>query len=519
MTQTTDASSTAPLPVQRSLSVSTVPAPPGHGAPPSRDTRPPSRRDLSPGRPDDSAARLLTRYRTALLGGDALIVAVAVSAAVWLRFDDYAAQSGYRIAPLLAPLLWLGLLAANRTYETRFLASGSQETERVVRAGLASFMLVAVTSYSFAGNISRSIVLFAIPCTMAGSLLLRWVLRRGVHRARAAGRGVHRTVVVGRHDAAHHLIAMLRSASFRGLSPVAACVPPTEGLTAGAVDGVPVLGSPGEVLDVVERTGAHTVAIVSHPDLAGHQLRRLSWALEERGVDLLVSPGIMEVAGPRLSIRPVAGLSLLHLEKPAAHGGKMLLKATLDRVFGTALLVFLAPVLVGLALAVRLSSSGPAFFRQTRVGADGREFTIVKFRTMVVDAEAHLARLAHLSDGNGILFKMRADPRVTRVGAFLRRYSLDELPQLINVARGEMSLVGPRPPLPSEVATYDGDATRRLRVRPGMTGLWQVSGRSDLSWEEALRLDLRYVDNWSIGMDLVILWRTVRAVFVGSGAY
>jgi exopolysaccharide biosynthesis polyprenyl glycosylphosphotransferase len=227
----------------------------------------------------------------------------------------------------------------------------------------------------------------------------------------------------------------------------------------------------------------------------------------------------VEVAGPRLSIRPIAGLSLLHLERPSASGGQMLLKGAFDRSLGVLILTLAAPLLLAIAAAVRLTSRGPALFTQTRIGVGGQEFSIYKFRSMVPDAECRLIDLVNRDEGNGTLFKIRSDPRVTRIGQYLRRYSLDELPQLINVARGEMSLVGPRPPLPSEVAGYSEDEVRRLRVRPGMTGLWQVSGRSDLSWEQSLQLDLRYVDNWSMTLDLSILWRTIRAVIRGSGAY
>jgi exopolysaccharide biosynthesis polyprenyl glycosylphosphotransferase len=248
-------------------------------------------------------------------------------------------------------------------------------------------------------------------------------------------------------------------------------------------------------------------------------LRRLSWALEQRGVELIVSPGIIEVAGPRISVRPVAGLSLLHLERPSASGGPHLLKNVFDRVLGLALVIVLSPLLIGLALAVRLTSRGPLLFVQHRVGRAGNEFKMLKFRSMYVDAEQRLGDLHALSDGNAVLFKLRDDPRVTGLGKLLRRFSLDELPQLINVLRGEMSLVGPRPPLPQEVALYAADDTRRMLVKPGLTGLWQVSGRSDLSWEESVRLDLRYVDNWSMTLDLLILWKTVRAVVLGSGAY
>jgi exopolysaccharide biosynthesis polyprenyl glycosylphosphotransferase len=241
--------------------------------------------------------------------------------------------------------------------------------------------------------------------------------------------------------------------------------------------------------------------------------------LEERQVDLVVSPGIIEVAGPRLSIRPVAGLSLLHLERPAIHGPRMIAKEIFDKFLGGMFLLISLPLFLGIAIAVKVSSRGPVLFRQTRIGIDGQEFTMVKFRSMVVDAEQHRAALLDRSEGNEMLFKMKRDPRVTLVGAIIRRFSLDELPQLWNVLHGDMSLVGPRPPLPEEAAAYSDDATRRLRVRPGLTGLWQVSGRSDLSWEESLRLDLRYVDNWSMALDMAILWRTGKAVIKGAGAY
>jgi exopolysaccharide biosynthesis polyprenyl glycosylphosphotransferase len=194
-------------------------------------------------------------------------------------------------------------------------------------------------------------------------------------------------------------------------------------------------------------------------------------------------------------------------------------KAAFDRIGAGLLLVVASPLLAALAFAVRVGSPGPVLFRQVRVGKNGREFVMYKFRTMHTDAEARLAELRHLNQVDGALFKLRDDPRVTRAGRFLRKFSLDELPQLLNVLTGTMSLVGPRPPLPAEVAVYADDVHRRLAVRPGMTGLWQVSGRSDLPWEEAVRLDLRYVENWSLTLDLVILLRTLSAVTRGAGAY
>jgi exopolysaccharide biosynthesis polyprenyl glycosylphosphotransferase len=303
---------------------------------------------------------------------------------------------------------------------------------------------------------------------------------------------------------------------------VAACVSGlmTDDDEATDVEGVPVFGYPEEAMSAVDLFDAEVVAVSADPDLCGHALRRLSWALEEREVDLIVAPGIFEVAGPRLSIRRAAGMPLLHVERPVMSGARRAVKKVVDRVLAVAAAVLALPLLLGIAFAVRLDSPGPVLFRQTRVGAKGEHFQMLKFRTMGVDAEARLSDLRGVQDaGNTVLYKMRRDPRVTRVGRVLRRYSLDELPQLLNVLRGQMSLVGPRPPLPSEVEGYEPDAARRLRVQPGLTGLWQVSGRSDLTWEESLRLDLWYVDNWSLALDLQIIFRTARAVLRGTGAY
>jgi len=241
--------------------------------------------------------------------------------------------------------------------------------------------------------------------------------------------------------------------------------------------------------------------------------------LEGTGIDLVLAPALTDVAGPRIHTRPVAGLPLIHVEAPEFRGTRKLIKGFVDRALALVGLILALPVFAIIAIAVKLDSPGPVLFRQVRVGLGGREFNVYKFRTMVVDADKMLASLAEKNETDGLLFKMRNDPRVTRVGRVLRKWSLDELPQLLNVLRGDMSLVGPRPPLPSEVARYNGDVARRLLVKPGMTGLWQVSGRSDLSWEDGIRLDLYYVENWSLAVDLTILWKTIGAVLQRRGAY
>jgi exopolysaccharide biosynthesis polyprenyl glycosylphosphotransferase len=304
-----------------------------------------------------------------------------------------------------------------------------------------------------------------------------------------------------------------------GFEIVGACLPGMGGEATVDEGCVPVLGPLSAVVDAIDASGADTVMVTSGPGVTGAALRRLGWALEGKGVDLVVAPALTEVSGPRISMRPVAGLPMLHLDEPEIDGHRHLLKQVIERASAAVLLVLLLPALAIIALAVRLTSRGPALFRQTRVGVRGKEFTLFKFRSMDEDAEEWLPSLAEHNEFDGPMFKIRRDPRVTPIGRFIRRWSLDELPQLWNVVRGDMALIGPRPPLPHEVSQYAEDVRRRLLVRPGLTGLWQVSGRSNLSWEETVRLDLSYVENWSLALDLQILWRTVWAVLRGRGAY
>lgn len=244
------------------------------------------------------------------------------------------------------------------------------------------------------------------------------------------------------------------------------------------------------------------------------------WQLETMDIDLVVSPGVMDVANARLALRPYAGFPLLHVEKPQYEETNRFQKRAFDFCFALAAIVVTFPVMLVCAVAIRLTSKGPVFYRAERIGLDGKPFTMLKFRTMVDGADQQVEDLLARNDSaGGVLFKMREDPRITRVGKVLRKLSIDELPQFINVLKQDMSVVGPRPPLRREVDTYDVEARRRLLVKPGVTGLWQVSGRSDLSWEDSVRLDLSYVDNWSMAGDLMIVAKTIKVVLVGDGAY
>jgi exopolysaccharide biosynthesis polyprenyl glycosylphosphotransferase len=421
-------------------------------------------------------------------------------------------------AALSLVVVWPVLLAGMGAYSHQLFGTGSEEFRRVGRAGLALLAVAAVVSYSAALDLSRTLVVIVVPTLALVSVLGRLAGRRVLRRLWSQGRCTKRLVLVGRGGAVLELADRLQRERFAGLRPIALCVTADDRDRVRRTVDLPV-GSLDDVLLLASANGADAVAVTSASETAAQYLRTLSWQLEGTGLELLVAPGLVEVAGPRLHLRPFEGLPLLSVEQPRLEGWRRLVKGGLDRAVAAAALLLLAPLLATIAAAVRLDSRGPVLFRQERVGINGATFTMLKFRSMVVDADQQLEALRQANISDGLLFKLRDDPRVTRVGRLLRRLSLDELPQLFNVLAGSMSLVGPRPPLPSEVAAYDTSVRRRLLVKPGLTGLWQVSGRSDLPWDEAVRLDLRYVENWSLALDLLILWRTGRAVLSRSGAY
>ena len=415
------------------------------------------------------------------------------------------------------PLLWLSALGLAGAYDSRVIGVGTDEFRRTVNAGICLTAVVAFVSYATKTEIARGYVVVALPCALIFDVGSRYALRKRLHRLRVVGDCMRRALLVGHADVIAELAAMLRRDSYHGLKAVGACVLGPE--KPDAIDGLPVVGGLGNVLNAVHLMEADTVAVLACPEMSSARLRDLAWALEKTDTELCVAPALLDVAGPRTTIRPIAGMPLLHMDHPEFSGVRRLIKSAFDRIAAAIALVVLLPLLAGLALAVKLDDSGPVLFRQTRIGKDGKPFTLYKFRTMVVDAEQRLAEVTALNESGGLLFKIRKDPRLTRIGVGLRRKSLDELPQLINVLIGDMSLVGPRPALPAEADAYGHHVRRRLAVKPGITGLWQVSGRSDLAWDEAIRLDLRYVENWSFVLDLQILWKTWSAVIHGDGAY
>ncbi len=461
------------------------------------------------------------RYRRTVIMSDTVATAVVV-AGIGNFFGVRDAADWHEKWGILAFGTWLlvlGALAVSRSWAPTVLGQGAEEFRRL---GRSLFMATVVLALGGIALTSRNIKLWifvAVPAIALVTMTVRYLLRLWLHRQRKEGRCLRPVLAAGSPDTVRDLIARTRKYPHLGWRVDAVCTTDGPGLDGGRLDGVPVVGRLADVADHVRRDGYRVVAVTPDPHWSPDRLQRLSWNLEGSDAEMVVAPVLMEVAGPRLHVDAVLGIPLLRVSMPAFTGGRRAVKGVVDRLGATVLLVLFAPLMLLVALLVATDSRGGVFYRQRRVGKDGREFTILKFRTMVPDADRARAALTGLNEGAGPLFKMRRDPRVTRIGAVLRRYSLDELPQLFNVLTGSMSLVGPRPPLPEECASYGPDIRRRLKVKPGLTGLWQISGRSDLSWEEAVRLDLRYVEDWSLALDTVILWKTLRAVVQGQGAY
>ncbi|MGY1779792.1 sugar transferase [Geodermatophilus sp. SYSU D01036] len=452
---------------------------------------------------------------------DALCAGVAGLVGYGVRFGPDAAEvtHGSIWFGALLPVVWVTAMLVARSYEQRFLWVGAEEFRRVFAAAVMLLAGVGTVSWAFDLDVARGYVVAALPLATLLTLAARYAHRQWLHRRRAEGRYLQTTLLVGHRGGVAALDEQVDREAYHGLRVIGCCLPTGADSAADAFNGLPVLGGLDEVADVVRRYEVDTVAVLPCPELDGPALRRLGWELEDTEAELLLAPAVTEIVGPRVRIRPVSGLPLLHMERPELRGVRRLTKEAFDRTAALLGVLLLAPLLLSVALAVKVTSRGPVFFRQERVGRDGRTFRMLKFRSMVIGADRMVDALEAGSDGNGVLFKKKDDPRVTRVGRVIRRYSIDELPQLFNVLTGEMSLVGPRPPLAREVERYGVDMHRRFLVKPGLTGLWQVSGRSDLSWDDSVRIDVRYVENWSLVFDFMILWKTVGAVLRGRGAY
>jgi exopolysaccharide biosynthesis polyprenyl glycosylphosphotransferase len=439
-----------------------------------------------------------------------------------LNVSEYRGGFGlnYTLVSLALIGAWASILTVFGTRDSRFIGSGNNEYRRVVDATVRLFGVVAIIAFLFQLDLARGYIILAFPIGLFALLSSRWMWRQWLTAQRLRGMFSSRVLLVGSRSSVTAIARDLARAPEAGYLVVGACIP-GDSIGEYITGAIPVSTNLDQLQTAMHATGADTVVVTSSDELPPERIRELSWSLEPGRQHLVLAPSLTDVGGPRIHMRPVAGLPLIHVETPRYEGMKQFSKRTFDIVSSIVLIGVLSPIFVAVSLGVRLSTPGPFLFRQERVGLNGKHFDMLKFRSMVVDAEERLPSLNGLvrDEGNAVMFKMKDDPRVTPIGGFLRRYSLDELPQLFNVLGGSMSLVGPRPSLDSEVAIYENHVHRRFLVKPGITGLWQVSGRSNLSWEDTVRLDLYYVENWSITGDILILWRTLRAVLARDGAY
>lgn len=413
---------------------------------------------------------------------------------------------------------WALLLELRRTRDRRVLGNGAREYKAVVEAsaitgGFSAALALVLSSASF-----RDFILVALPVGTLLLLISRWSARRWLHFQAETGQALSNVIVVGTPSDIHYVMRQLRNHAGPAYKVVGA-VSTTESWSELQNAEIPYTYGLRYLDDLIPAVGADAVIVAGHLEGGSLALKDLCWQLEQTRTEIIMASSLTNVAGPRINIRPVDGLPLMHVDLPNFSGGHHLVKRLIDIVFSGFALLLLSPLMLILFALIRWDSKGPAVFSQQRVGVNGKPFTMYKFRSMVNNAEEILEDLRRQNEGNGLLFKIKDDPRVTRVGRWIRKFSLDELPQIFNVFRGEMSLVGPRPPLPNEVACYEGHVGRRLYIKPGLTGLWQVSGRSDLDWEEGLRLDLYYVENWSLTGDIMIMWRTLKVMLKPVGAY
>ena len=467
----------------------------------------------------------VSTYRTCLLITDLIFMTAVILVSIACRG---LAQASISLpgTPLpyaaLAPLLilgWLAVFGLAHAYDKKVIGIGLQEYRYVVLATFGFFGAIAIFSYLLKASLSRSFFLIGLPLGLVLLVVSRWICRQILTRMRHKKRWVTPTLIVGHADSVRSVLKRLTTTSWEGYKPTAVLLmgPTNESILASIRETWPdLVFIDREHLDTLLGQGRLGAVIVAG-GVPAAQIRALSWRLEDYDIDFLVSPSVVDVAGPRMSVRAADGLSFVHVDLPEFSGWKLVLKRVFDIVFSATFMIVFSWLYLIIALAVKLDDGGPVFFKQTRIGKGQKQFTIHKFRTMQVNAESMIGDLM-ASQGSQAFFKPKNDPRITKVGSVLRKWSLDELPQFWDVFAGSMSIVGPRPQIDREIAEYAHHHYRRLLVKPGITGPWQISGRNDLSVEDSFRLDLAYVDNWSAITDVLIVLKTLRIVANHQGA-
>ncbi|MDC7803557.1 sugar transferase [Sphingomonas sp. BLCC-B65] len=464
------------------------------------------------------------RFQRRLIVSDFLVLTWAVfgaqiawfgfgNAQIAMRDDSRITDFSYWAFSVILVVLWMGALSWSDSRSYRVIGIGTSEYVRIAVSSFRLFGVIAIVAFLTRIDVARGFLLLSLPVGVAVLLWTRWLWRQWLLSKRRHGQWSARLLLVGSESSVAQIARELQRSPRSGYVVVGACVP--HGKIADVIEGtnVPVMGSVNAVPSAMQAVNADTVAITSTDELPADKVKEISWGLEAGRQHLVLAPSIIDIAGPRLHTRPVAGLPLIHVETPRFTRGQLFVKRTFDIIAAAIFIVLLSPVLLIVTIAVSWTSIGPLLYKQERIGRNGEPFKMLKFRSMRVGADKELkALLEAQGTSEKPLFKIKDDPRITPVGKFIRKYSLDELPQLFNVLGGSMSLVGPRPQIAAEVALYTDAARRRLLARPGLTGLWQVSGRSSLDWEDAVRLDLYYVENWSLVGDLAILMKTAKAV-------
>ncbi|MEO2131241.1 MAG: sugar transferase [Microbacterium sp.] len=449
-------------------------------------------------------------YRTRLLISDAVVLVWVVygTQIVWfgtgnaqlslLRDLRFTAVS-YWLTSAILVALWLLALSLADTRTPGVVGTGMTEYVRVIDSSLVLFGVIAIVAFLFRVDIARGYLLISLPAGILLLLLVRWLWRQWLVAKRRVGKCASGVILIGSPASVAQVGHELQQRRDTGYLVVGACLPPDDheaGIPTTDAD-IPVLGTFDDLTRVLADTGADTVLVTSSDALPPEKVKQISWSLEAGRQHLLLAPGIADVAGPRIHTRPVSGLPLVHVETPRFSPGQRFGKRMADLIMSLVAVVVISPLLGILALAVKLSSRGPVCVRETRIGYHGRPFTMLAFRTAREDDDGTVP---------------------TALGRWMHRHTLDDLPQLFNVIGGTMSLVGPRPPLPGEVETYTDASLRRFLVKPGITGLSQISGRENLAWEDAVRLDLSYVENWSLAGDVAIVIKSAKAALLGRAA-
>ena len=467
------------------------------------------------------------RYANRLFFSDAIVLGGTLAAFALVFLTDPAGglawrgglQVPYWVALIIVWLLWLVMLDVVDSRDEHHVSQGVMEYQRIVRASLGMFAGIIAVCFFFRIDFSRALLLIAMPTATVLLVFSRWLWRQWLRARQREGSYVNHVVVLGDAAKVTHIVRTIRSTSGTGYVIVGAVT--KNGVARKGESDIPVKGAYADTERIMAELEADTLIFAGSDDFEPKALQRLGRTMADHDINWVVAPALTDVAGPRIHAQPVAGLPLIHVSFPELEGARRVLKRAFDIVASMLLIIFCLPIMLGVAVAVRLESKGPILYRQERVGRRGETFGLIKFRSMVAGADDQLSSLLDLQGTSARpLFKVTNDPRITKVGRVIRRHSLDELPQLFNVLWGQMSLVGPRPQREGEVALYDDVAQRRLFVKPGMSGLWQVSGRSSLEWDDALRLDLYYIENWSFTQDILILFRTVKAVLApGKSAH